>query len=74
MSCDGWSVGDRCQAIASMEVDVEFGDDRRVLVSEETRGIVREIRRRIHIICVEFDGIRGVALLDHPRTENLRRV
>lgn len=76
MSCDGWSIGDRCLTIEPMEVDVELGGENigRSIVRENTPGIVRWIERAIHIMNVEFKGIRGIARLDHARVGNLRRL
>lgn len=79
MSCDGWSVGDTCQSMVEMNVNVEVLDPRGcyiqlALVCAGTLGIVKMVQKVAHTMYVNFQGINGTAQLYHAQIHSLRRL
>ena len=71
MSCDGWRVGDQCQAKRSFTVQ---GAETRE-IAEAAQGTVREIDRAAHKIEVEWLPSRARIRFSHAQIhEYLTRI
>ncbi len=73
MSCDGWDVGDKCQA--ARVVAVEGTGGRTIEIAAGTYGVVREVNHAAHRIVVEWTPSRVQVPFSHSQIHDyLRRI
>ncbi len=79
MSCDGWSVGDRCQALVAFHVTertlTNLGTtSRTTTIQRGDEGVVREKFSPVHQLAVYWNRLQQTLRLGHDQIHNLRKL
>jgi len=74
MSCNGWSVGERCRAESQIVFQAKNRKDRPIVVRDGDEGSVEAIRRDQHIMTVYWDRLQQTLELDHDQIHQIRKL
>ena len=76
MSCDGWSVGDRCKSMVAFQIQqLQIGGPpivSQINVGDE--GIVRTKHEQAHMLNVFWERLKRVLPVTHNQVHNLRQI
>lgn len=74
MSCDGWSVGDRCRARVAFQTRLIGGPRglRQIYVGDE--GIVRRKLPEVHMLSVWWNRLNETLIVSHDQVHLLDKI
>ena len=76
MSCDGWSVGDRCRAMQNISVSqmVAGGGTQTTVINAGDEGEVKNKNAKVHSLAVFWQRLSRQITLNHEQIHQIEKI